>query len=51
VCAEGWFYALLVSPSGLIVGFTRERSGSVLPAILLHMLMNSPSVAIEFLGL
>jgi len=44
-----WLYPLLVLPVGLVLGYARERLGSTLPCMILHMIYNAGAVAAELL--
>jgi membrane protease YdiL (CAAX protease family) len=52
--AEGWMrlaYALAVLPLGLLFGWLRRRTGSLLPSVVAHMVNNSFSVVAILYGL
>lgn len=44
-----WLYPLLVLPVSLVLGYARERLGSTLPCMILHMIYNAGAVAAELL--
>ena len=43
-------YALAILPLGLVLGYLRERTGSVRATTLFHMIYNSSALALSFLG-
>ena len=43
-------YALAILPIGLVLGYVRERTGSVRATTLFHMIYNSSGLALTFLG-
>ena len=43
-------YAMAILPLGLVLGYLRERTGSVRATTLFHMIYNSSALALSFLG-
>ena len=43
-------YALAILPMGLVLGYVRERTGSTKATTLFHMIYNSSTLALSFLG-
>ena len=43
-------YALAILPLGLVLGYVRERTGSVRATTLFHMIYTSSALALSFLG-